>query len=75
MNLNKLVGKRIFPNARFPLSEVHNKDVCKLAVGSDLVRSKFLNDLKLDKVPSDSLVVNLLEKDTGATVGYRSCGC
>ncbi|CAJ1946159.1 unnamed protein product [Cylindrotheca closterium] len=108
MNLNKFVGKRIFPNAKFPLSELHNKAVCKLAVGSEVVRldqgvdpevfaeeyhksvkermaalrlnchnaarSKFLNDLKLDKVPSDSLVVDLLEKNTDAAVGYRSCG-
>lgn len=38
MNLNKFVAKRIFPNAKFPLSELHNKAVCKLAVGSDVVR-------------------------------------
>ncbi|CAJ1965838.1 unnamed protein product [Cylindrotheca closterium] len=32
------------------------------------------DDLKLDKVPSDSLVADLLEKNTDAAVGYRSCG-
>ncbi|CAJ1941782.1 unnamed protein product [Cylindrotheca closterium] len=30
--------------------------------------------IKVSKVPSDSLVVDLLEKNTDAAVGYRSCG-